>query len=34
MINQVICGDCLSVMKDIDSNSVDSIVTEIYLYRG
>ena len=28
MINQVICGDCLSVMKDMPDNSVDSIVTD------
>jgi DNA modification methylase len=28
MINQVICGDCLSVMKDMPDNSVDSIVCD------
>jgi len=28
MLNKVICGDCLEVMKDIPDNSVDSIVTD------
>jgi DNA modification methylase len=28
MINQVICGDCLEVMKDIPDNSVDAIITD------
>lgn len=27
-INQVICGDCIEVMKDIPDNSIDSIVTD------
>ena len=27
LINQVICGDCLEVMKKIDSNSIDLIIT-------
>ena len=26
--NQIICGDCLEVMKLIPDNSVDSIVTD------
>jgi site-specific DNA-methyltransferase (adenine-specific) len=28
MINQVICGDCLEVMKDIPDNSIDTIITD------
>jgi len=27
-INQIICGDCLEVMKDIPDNSVDMILTD------
>ena len=28
MINKVICGDCLKVMKDIPDNSIDLVVTD------
>lgn len=28
MINQIICGDCLEVMKDIPDKSIDLIVTD------
>ena len=28
MINQVICGDCLEIMKDIPDNSIDLVVTD------
>ena len=27
-INQVICGNCLEVMKGLPDNSIDSIVTD------
>ncbi|GAI87369.1 unnamed protein product, partial [marine sediment metagenome] len=27
MINKIICGDCLEVMKKIEDNSIDLIVT-------
>ena len=27
-VNQVICGDCLEVLKDFPDNSVDAIVTD------
>ncbi|KKL78859.1 hypothetical protein LCGC14_2020610, partial [marine sediment metagenome] len=27
MINKVICGDCLKIMKDIPDNSIDLVVT-------
>ena len=27
-LNQVYCGDAIEVMKDIEDNSVDSIVTD------
>ena len=29
MLNKVICGDCLEVMKDIPDKSVDLILTDI-----
>ena len=28
MINEVIQGDCLEVMKDIPDNSIDTIITD------
>ena len=28
MINQIICGDCLDVLKTLPENSVDSVVTD------
>jgi DNA modification methylase len=28
MINQIICGDCLEVMKDFEDNSVDLVLTD------
>ncbi len=27
-INQIICGDCMEVMKDIPDNSIDTIITD------
>ena len=29
IINQVICGDCLEVMKKMPENSVDLVLTDI-----
>jgi DNA modification methylase len=27
-LNEIYCGDCLEVMKDIDDNSIDAIITD------
>ena len=29
MINQVICGDCLEVMKDLHDKSIDMILCDL-----
>jgi site-specific DNA-methyltransferase (adenine-specific) len=34
MLNKVICGDCLEVMKDIPDKSVDCIVTSPPYWKG
>ena len=26
--NQIVCGDCLEVMKDIPDNSIDLVLTD------
>jgi DNA modification methylase len=32
-INQIYCGDCLEVMKEIDDNSIDSVITSPPYYQ-
>ena len=34
MINKIICGDCLEVMKDIPDNSIDLVLTDPFLGSG